>query len=237
MSVDNYGHRLGKPPSGWLRRCRSRLASFGSNLTTPLGTMCLAVLSLGAGLAGADWAADPASLAVSPRERAAELRTAELEAKLQEVHVQLAHRSLQAERLRDVQREALRHRIPVHLASMVHDLAVVEGVRPTLAFRLVAVESSFRQYAVSDKGAVGYTQIKPSTARILDPDVTDEELFEAETNLRLGFRYLRLLLNRYDGNTRMALLAYNRGPTRVGILKAMGVDPSNGYARKILAAN
>lgn len=232
MDVENFGHRLWQPPLGWLRSCRSLLGSLVARLATPLGTTCLAVVSLGAGLAAAGWVSVPGSPLADARERAADL-----EGELQEVHVQMAHRTLQVERLRHVQREAVRHGIDVELASLVHDLAVVEGVRPQLAFRLVAAESTFRQYAVSDKGAVGFTQIKPSTARLLDPDVTDDQLFEAETNLRLGFRYLRFLLDRYDGDMRLALLAYNRGPTRVGTLLALGRDPSNGYAQKILAAN
>lgn len=232
MDVENVVNRSWEPALGWLRSCRTRVTSLGARLTTPLGTTCLAVFSLGVGLVASGWLTVPGSPLSDARERAANL-----EAQLQEAHVQLAHRSLQVERLRHVQEEASRHDIPVELASMVHDLALVEGMRPELAFRLVAAESTFRQYAVSEKGAVGFTQIKPSTARLLSPDVTEAELFDAETNLRLGFRYLRLLLERYDGDMRLALLAYNRGPTRVGTLLAMGRDPANGYARKILAAN
>ncbi|MFW6191907.1 MAG: lytic transglycosylase domain-containing protein [Gemmatimonadota bacterium] len=232
MDVENMVNRSWEPVLGWLRSCTIRATSLGARLTTPLGTSCLAVVSLGVGLAASGWVTVPGSPLADARERADGL-----EAQVQEAHVQLAHQSLQVERLRHVQEEAARHDIPVELASMVHDLALVEGMRPELAFRLVATESTFRQYAVSDRGAVGFTQIKPSTARLLSPDVTESELFDAETNLRLGFRYLRLLLERYDGNMRLALLAYNRGPTRVGTLLAMGRDPANGYARKILTTN
>ena len=109
------------------------------------------------------------------------------------------------------------------------------GLDPEIAFRMVEIESSFRRHAVSSAGAVGYTQIKPSTARWLNPNITREKLFDTRTNLRLGFRYLSELLNRYDGDVRLALLAYNRGPTRVGSDLAMGRDPGNGYARSIMA--
>ncbi len=120
------------------------------------------------------------------------------------------------------------------LAARIYDAAVNEGVSPELAFRLVRVESSFRQWAVGPAGSIGYTQVQPRTATWLDPSVTREDLFEVETNLRLGFGYLRMLLDRY-GDTRVALLAYNRGPGTVEGLLAAGEDPSNGYAERVLS--
>jgi soluble lytic murein transglycosylase-like protein len=99
-------------------------------------------------------------------------------------------------------------RIRGDLAGMIFDAARSQGIDPELAFRLIRVESSFRQRVV--------------------------KLFETETNLTLGFRYLRMLLDRYDNDTRLALLAYNRGPGKVGALLAMGKDPANGYARRVL---
>src|SRR5205823_4748913 len=63
-------------------------------------------------------------------------------------------------------------------------------------------------------------------------------LLERGTNLRLGFRYLRDLLERYEGNAdaklRLALLAYNRGPGRVQELLDAGKDPQNGYAAALM---
>ena len=79
----------------------------------------------------------------------------------------------------------------------------------------------------------GYTQVQPNTAWWLDPTVTRDVLFEMDTNLRLGFRYLRMLIDRY-GSTRIALLAYNRGPGTVQALIASGEDPANGYATRVL---
>ncbi len=124
--------------------------------------------------------------------------------------------------------------IPWSLAARIYDAAVNEGVSPELAFRLVRVESSFRQWAVGPAGSIGYTQVQPRTATWLDPKVTREDLFEVETNLRLGFGYLRMLLDRYR-DTRLALLAYNRGPGTVEGLLAAGEDPENGYAERVLS--
>lgn len=125
-------------------------------------------------------------------------------------------------------------RIERRLAERIYDAAVNEGVDADLAFRLVKVESSFRRRAVGPAGSIGYTQVQPRTARWLDPSVSREELFETDTNLRLGFRYLRMLLDRYR-STRMALLAYNRGPGTVATVLAAGEDPANGYARRVMS--
>jgi len=138
------------------------------------------------------------------------------------------------QRLQAVRDYSAHYGIPADQSENIYDIALSEGLDPALAFRLVDVESSFRRRAVSEAGAVGLTQIKPSTARWLDPSVTPERLFDTRANLRLGFRYLGLLLERYHGDMRLALLGYNRGPNRVGQLLARGRDPSNGYARDVL---
>ncbi len=142
--------------------------------------------------------------------------------------------SIQAQRAVRVAEHAERYRLDRRLAEMIYDAAARESLDPALAFGLVMVESSFRRFAVGPAGSVGYTQVKPSTAEWLDPSVTRDRLFETETNLRIGFRYLRMLLDRFDEDTRLALLAYNRGPNRVGALLAMGRDPANGYAHRVL---
>ena len=56
-----------------------------------------------------------------------------------------------------------------------------------------------------------------------------------DVNLRIGFRYLRGLIRENDGDVRMALLVYNRGPVAVNKAKRAGVNPSNGYDRKVLS--
>jgi soluble lytic murein transglycosylase-like protein len=126
------------------------------------------------------------------------------------------------------------HDVPANLAAAIYDIALSEGLEPMLAFRLVYVESRFTQRAVSHAGAVGYTQVMPSTARLYEPGLTYEQLFDQDTNLRLGFRYLQDLRKRYAGDLRLALLAYNRGPGKVQELLAQGVDPSNGYAVEVM---
>lgn len=124
--------------------------------------------------------------------------------------------------------------ISTPLAGMIYRTAKQVGIDPDIAFSLVWVESRFNPRAVSHAGAIGLAQVMPATAQILQPGITREELFDPETNLRLGFRYLRDMLQKYDGDVRLALLAYNRGPGTVDRVLAMGQDPNNGYADWVL---
>lgn len=126
-----------------------------------------------------------------------------------------------------------RYRIPADLAELVYDVALAEGIDPEMAFRLVNLESGFNVRATSIVNAIGLAQVMLKTARFYVPDITVAELYEPETNLRIGFRYLRDLLETY-GDVKLALLAYNRGPARVRYLMRQGEDPENGYASTLM---
>lgn len=147
---------------------------------------------------------------------------------------ELALVRMEVNRLQEIMAYSGRYRIPADLATSINDIALSEGVAPELAFRLVQMESGFSRRAVSPKGAVGYTQLMPSTALEMDPSLEYRDLFDRDTNLRLGFRYLRWLIDRYDGDLRIALLAYNRGLGTVDSIRRAGGDPANGYARSII---
>jgi soluble lytic murein transglycosylase-like protein len=142
---------------------------------------------------------------------------------------------LELDRLSSIMDQSRYHRIPADLSAAIYDMAVSEGVDPSLAYSLVRVESGFSQHAVSSAGAVGLAQLMPSTASWLQPGLPRDALFERDTNLRLGFRYLRLMLEQYGGDLHLALLAYNRGPARVDGILRTGGDPSNGYSRIVRA--
>ena len=116
------------------------------------------------------------------------------------------------------------------LAESIYDLALKEDIDPDVAFGLVRTESGFRNSATSHVGATGLTQLMPATARWLKPGTTRAELRDSETNLDIGFMYLRRLIRKYDGDTTLALLAYNRGPGTVDRLVRRGRNPDNGYA-------
>ena len=134
----------------------------------------------------------------------------------------------------DVREFAQAYAIPVSLAEKIQDAALDADVDPRVAFGLVRAESSFRGSVVSPAGAVGYTQLLPSTARWLVPGTSRRDLFDADTNLRVGFKYLRTLLDKYEGDVKLALTAYNRGPGTVDKVLKRGGNPDNGYAEMIL---
>ncbi len=153
---------------------------------------------------------------------------------LESLRGELSVARLQLDRAEAVMEYSGRYDIPANLASAVYDIALAEGIEPGLAFRLVHVESGFDLHAKSSAGAVGLTQVLPSTARFYDAGLTTTQLYDRDTNLRLGFRYLHDLLARYDDNLERALLAYNRGPSKVQELLAAGVNPGNGYAQSVM---
>lgn len=131
-------------------------------------------------------------------------------------------------------RYSTQYGINVRLATDIFDASVREGIDPELAFRLVGYESEFNDHAVSKVGAIGLTQVMPSTAVQIEKGATRELLFQPRTNLRIGLRYLRSLLDMYKGDVRLALLAYNRGEDAVWRDMKAGINPGNGYDRYIL---
>jgi soluble lytic murein transglycosylase-like protein len=141
---------------------------------------------------------------------------------------------LELKRLTMVADYSARYRIPADMSAAIYDAARAEGIDPQVGYSLVRVESGFHPRAVSHKGAVGLAQLMPATAFELDPSLSYAQLFDRDTNLRLGFRYLRLMLAKYDGDLRLALLAYNRGPGTVDAIRREGGDPANGYARAVM---
>jgi len=161
-----------------------------------------------------------------------ELRT--LSQSLEATRGELAVARLQLERANAIIDYSTHYNIAADLSAAIYDVALSEGVDPGLAFRLVKTESGFNASAKSKAGALGYTQVLPSTARLYEPGLTSKQLFDRSTNLRLGFRYLRDLLERYNGNLRLALLAYNRGPGKVQELLDAGRDPQNGYSTAVM---
>ena len=141
---------------------------------------------------------------------------------------------LEITRLKRIHENSAQFGIPADLAERIEDIALAEGIEPHVAFGLVRAESEFNRRAVSPVGAVGLTQLMPSTARYFHRGLAREDLFDRDINLRIGFRYLATLIKKYDGNLELALLAYNRGPERVDELLRAGRDPNNGYVQMVL---
>lgn len=91
--------------------------------------------------------------------------------------------------------------------SFIREAGASYGVDPCLVVAVMAQESGYRRYAVSPKGASGYMQLMPETARRFG--VAD--IFDARQNIHAGTRYLRFLLDRFNGSLELALAGYNAG--------------------------
>jgi len=157
-----------------------------------------------------------------------------LRAELASTQGELTLIKAQFERADKIIQYSTQYGINAGLAGKVFDASIRAGVEPELAFRLVRLESEFNPRAVSKVGALGLTQLMPSTAKLYDASITRDKLFEPDVNLRVGFKYLRTLLDMYKGNVRYALLAYNRGEDAVWRDIRAGVNPGNGYDLSVL---
>jgi soluble lytic murein transglycosylase-like protein len=141
---------------------------------------------------------------------------------------------LQLERATTVLENSTRYQIPADLSAAIYDIALSEGIDPSLGYQLVKIESQFNRKAVSPMQAFGYTQLQVATARFYQAGITQRDLYDRDTNLRLGFRFLNDLLARFNYDVHLALLAYNRGPARVDQILAQGGNPANGYSDAVL---
>lgn len=128
-----------------------------------------------------------------------------------------------------------RYNVTRTLARDIVDAAMEAGIDPELAFRLIRVESVFKPDAVGAGGALGLTQLMFGTARDIDPRVKSrKEVMEPKNNMRLGFKNLRDMIERYDGDVRLGVIAYNRGEIAVDRAIRRGRDPENGYGERVL---
>jgi soluble lytic murein transglycosylase-like protein len=103
--------------------------------------------------------------------------------------------------------------------SVIYREARNNGLPPELVAAVIESESDFRPTLVSHRDAQGLMQIVPETGRLMGAD----DLLNPRENIRAGSRYLRYLVDRYKGNQRMALAAYNAGEGNVA--RFGGVPP------------
>ena len=113
-----------------------------------------------------------------------------------------------------------------HIPDMVKEAADYYNADPGFAnytLALANVESGFDPNAISYKDARGVMQVMLNTARIYDPDITQEELLKPEKNIPIGVAHFSNLVKEY-GNYKLAIAAYHTGETNlnnaIGALKS-----------------
>jgi len=115
--------------------------------------------------------------------------------------------------------------------NQIHEASRAYGLDPDLVAAVIRAESNFNPNAVSRKGAQGLMQIMPGTARLLGL----QDAFDGRENIHGGCRYLRSLLDEFNGDIKLALAAYNAG--RDNVLKYNGIPPfseTRNYVRQVL---
>ena len=127
-------------------------------------------------------------------------------------------------------RENSRARL-LRYSQKIEEVARRYRLDPALVEAVILAESGARPHAVSRKGAMGLMQIMPQTA--LELGLGDP--FDPHANIEGGVRYLRRLLDRFQGNLLLALAGYNAGPAAVE--RYGGIPPfgeTRRYVRRVL---
>ncbi|HEX8091011.1 MAG TPA: lytic transglycosylase domain-containing protein [Blastocatellia bacterium] len=141
--------------------------------------------------------------------------------------------------------KAVRIKVPVallgrHISSgnpaldgFVYEAAALHGLDPCLIFSVMRAESSFNRMAVSPKGASGLMQLMPETATRFGV----RNIFDPRENVFGGAKYLRWLLDRFNGDVRLALAGYNAGEGAVEFygLRIPPFMETQNYVRTIYA--
>lgn len=115
---------------------------------------------------------------------------------------------------------------------IINSKAKKYDIEPSLVKAVISTESNWDPSAISRKGAMGLMQLMPFTAR----DMGVSNPFNPEENIEGGIKYLKFLLDKFDGDVSLALAAYNAGPTTIeesgGIPR---IQETQKYVKKVLS--
>jgi len=130
--------------------------------------------------------------------------------------------------------------VRIELAQTIYEESVRYNHDPKFILALIAIESSFQNKSVSERGAMGLMQLMPYVAKAVAIDLGiewngDFTLFNPFVNIRIGIHYLSQLIIDFE-DLRIALVAYNYGPTYVKSLIERRQRIPIHYYRKILTA-
>ena len=119
-----------------------------------------------------------------------------------------------------------------NMSELIDAFAAESELDPALIRAVIQVESNFNRKAVSPKGAQGLMQLMPATIWRLSVG----DAYDPHENIGAGVRYLRQLLDRFQGDLTLTLAAYNAGENAV--LRYKGVPPyqeTRDYVAKVLS--
>lgn len=128
-----------------------------------------------------------------------------------------------------IRRDFFANAIP--FGDLIHEMAEKYDVDPALVAAVMETESRFKTGARSQVGATGLMQLMPRTGRWMGAN----NLYDPEQNVEAGTRYLSYLHQRFDGNLKKTLAAYNAGEGNVRRYK--GVPPfreTRSYVKKVM---
>lgn len=129
-----------------------------------------------------------------------------------------------------IRREFFTNAMP--FGDLIHEKAQKYDVDPALVAAVMETESRFKSRARSQVGAKGLMQLMPRTGRWMGAD----NLYDPEQNVEAGTKYLRYLNERFDGNLKKTIAAYNAGEGNVRRYK--GVPPfreTRSYVKKVMS--
>jgi soluble lytic murein transglycosylase-like protein len=119
----------------------------------------------------------------------------------------------------------------LELEPLIKRHSFQQQLHPALIRAVIKAESNFDPRAVSRAGAIGLMQLMPQTALRLDV----RDMFDPDDNVGGGTKYLRQLLDRFQGNLPLALAAYNAGENIVDRYQSLPpIDETRQYVRKVL---
>jgi len=113
--------------------------------------------------------------------------------------------------------------------EIIENAAAAFDLDPNLVRAVIKTESGFDSQAVSKAGAMGLMQLMPETAQDLGVD----NVFDPVQNIFGGTRYLRQMLDRYEGNLDQALSAYNWGPGNLERSRGFLPEETRNYLERV----
>lgn len=140
---------------------------------------------------------------------------------------------------------------PIKYSEYVEKYAREYNIDKYMVYAIIKAESNFDEKAKSESNAIGLMQIMETTAteraNKMELEITEEDLFNPEINIKIGLNYFAYLAEQYNNNYALAIIAYNAGIGNVnkwienGTIKQDGTDienvpfkETNNYVRKIL---